>query len=156
MKKGREKGRSPVPWGGGSSDPMIDADAPSTEEVVCKLAERARPTGGRHGLTTEAFTLLISIGILLEIPKGPEPCVVGSSDLMREAGAPSTSSRNTPGSGVVPAPPGVVMVAPPEVPRNAEGAQSERPRCLTGARQNNAANNTRIIRPEPESPGRLR
>ena len=91
--KGREKGRSPVPWGGGSSDPMIDADAPSTEEVVCKLAERARPTGGRHGLTTEAFTLLISIGILLEIPKGPEPCVVGSSDLMREAGAPSTSGK---------------------------------------------------------------
>ena len=31
---------------------MIEADAPSTEEVVCKLAERARPTGGSHGLTT--------------------------------------------------------------------------------------------------------
>jgi hypothetical protein len=49
--------------------------------------------------------------------------VVGSSDRMREAGGPSTSSRNTPGSGVVPAPPGIVMVALPEVPRNAEGAQ---------------------------------
>jgi hypothetical protein len=40
---------------------------------------------------------------------------------MREAGAPSTVSRNTPGSGVVPATPGAVMVAPPEVPRNVEG-----------------------------------
>jgi hypothetical protein len=51
--------------------------------------------------------------------------VVGSSDRMREADGPSTSSRNTPGSGIVPAPPGIVMVAPPEAPRNAEGAQSE-------------------------------
>jgi hypothetical protein len=33
---------------------MIEADAPSTEEVVCTLAERARPTGGSHGLTTDA------------------------------------------------------------------------------------------------------
>jgi hypothetical protein len=31
---------------------MIEADVPSTEEVVCRLAERARPTGGSHGLTT--------------------------------------------------------------------------------------------------------
>src|SRR5215203_1071248 len=38
---------------------------------------------------------------------------------MREAGVPST------GGWVVPAPPGVVMLAPPEVPRNAERAQSE-------------------------------
>src|SRR5215216_628684 len=52
----------------------------------------------------------------------------------------------------VPAPPRVVMVAPPTVPRNAEGAQSERPRCLTGARQNNAANNTRIIKARPGHP----
>jgi hypothetical protein len=37
------------------------------------LSGCARPTGGSHGLTTEAFTLLMSIGILLEIPKGPEP-----------------------------------------------------------------------------------
>jgi hypothetical protein len=43
---------------------MIEADAPSTEEVVCTLAERARPTGGSHTRTTEAFMLLISIGIL--------------------------------------------------------------------------------------------
>jgi hypothetical protein len=42
----------------------------------------------------------------------------GSSDPMREAGAPST------GGWVVPAPPGIVMVSPPEVPRNAERAQS--------------------------------
>src|SRR5215208_929850 len=41
---------------------------------------------------------------------------------MIEAGAPST------GGWGVPAPPGVVMVAPLEVPRNAERAQSERPR----------------------------
>jgi hypothetical protein len=33
---------------------MIEADAPSTEEVVCTLAERARPTGGSLGLTTDA------------------------------------------------------------------------------------------------------
>src|SRR5215204_4167491 len=48
--------------------------------------------------------------------KGPEPVSHGSSDPMREAGAPST------GGWVVPAPPGVVMVALPEVPRNAGGA----------------------------------
>jgi len=40
--------------------------------------------------------------------------------LMIEAGAPSTVSRNTPGSGVVPATPGAVMVALPEAPRNAQ------------------------------------
>src|SRR5215212_1916762 len=45
---------------------------------------------------------------------------------MIEAGAPST------GGWVVPAPPGVVMVAPLEVPRNAERAQSERPRQRAG------------------------
>jgi hypothetical protein len=37
---------------------MIEADAPSTEEVVCTvvctLAERARLTGGSHGLTIDA------------------------------------------------------------------------------------------------------
>jgi hypothetical protein len=44
---------------------------------------------------------------------------------MIEAGAPSTSSRNTPGSGVVPAPPGVDMVAPPATQRNASRTQSE-------------------------------
>jgi hypothetical protein len=51
--QGSAKGRSPVPWGGGSSDPMI------------------------------------------------------------EAGAPSAISRNTPGSGVVPGAPEVLMVSPP-------------------------------------------
>ncbi len=48
---------------------------------------------------------------------------------MREAGAPSTGELregcNRALRSVVPAPPGVVMVAPPEVPRNAEGAQIE-------------------------------
>src|SRR5215208_4622521 len=42
----------------------------------------------------------------------------GGSDPMREAGVPST------GGWVVPAPPGILMVAPPEVPRNAQRAQS--------------------------------
>src|SRR5215211_6551289 len=50
---------------------MREAGAPSTGE--CALAECARPTRGTHDLTTEAFTLLMSIGISLEIPKGPVP-----------------------------------------------------------------------------------
>jgi hypothetical protein len=44
---------------------------------------------------------------------------------MIEAGAPSTGESCHSALGGVPAPPGVVMVAPPEVPRNAEGAQRE-------------------------------
>jgi hypothetical protein len=48
---------------------------------------------------------------------------------MREAGEPST------GGWVVPAPPGIVLVAPPPVPRNAEGAQSERPRYKEGSKK---------------------
>jgi hypothetical protein len=57
---------------------MIEAGAPSTggwnsADPHCCPKRCARPTGGTHGLTTEAFTLLISIGILLEIPKRPEP-----------------------------------------------------------------------------------
>jgi hypothetical protein len=71
---------------------------------------------------------------------------------MIEAGATSTWVQQCAVRSVVPAPPGVIMVAPPTVPRNAEGAQSERPRCLTGARQNNAANNTRIIKARPGHP----
>jgi hypothetical protein len=58
---GEAKGQSPLPWGGGSSDPMIEAGVPSTGRVV------------------------------------PETL------------------------GNVPAPPGVAMLAPPELPRNAEG-----------------------------------
>src|SRR5215218_4489751 len=46
----------------------------------------------------------------------------GGSDPMIEAGVPST------GGWVVPAPPGVVMVSPPEVRCNAEGAPKRRPR----------------------------
>jgi hypothetical protein len=40
---------------------------------------------------------------------------------MIEAGAPSTRGKLWHAFRGVPAPPGVVMVAPPEVPRNAEG-----------------------------------
>ena len=46
---------------------------------------------------------------------------------MIEAGAPSTGGYVACSYGV-PAPPGVVMVSPPEVPRNAERGQSEGPR----------------------------
>src|SRR5215204_1616854 len=51
----------------------------------------------------------------------PEPRTGGLWELRpyEEAGAPST------GGWVVPAPPGIVMVSPPEVPRNAERTQSE-------------------------------
>ena len=45
---------------------------------------------------------------------------------MIEAGVPST------GGWVVPAPPGVVILASPEVPRNAEGGQCEGPRQRRG------------------------
>jgi len=45
---------------------------------------------------------------------------------MIEAGAPSTDglAKTLLGS-VVPAPPGIVMVAPPEVPRNASEARAQ-------------------------------
>ena len=78
---------------------------------------------GNHDRTTRALKLLISIRFPLENKAGRSPGGSGgSSNPMREAGATSTGSRNTPGSGVVPAPPGIDMVALPEVPRNAEGA----------------------------------
>jgi len=52
----------------------------------------------------------------------------------------------------VPAPPGANMVAPSEVPRNAEGAK-RRPRWWRMA-QYNAANNRGIIKAgTPEGPG---
>ena len=44
---------------------------------------------------------------------------------MLEAGVPSTGSRNTPGSGVVPATLGAVMVAPPEAPRNVQTGKAK-------------------------------
>jgi hypothetical protein len=50
---------------------------------------------------------------------------------MIEAGAPSTGQLQS-ALGVVPAPPGVVMLALPEVPRNAERAKSEGPRQRRG------------------------
>jgi hypothetical protein len=36
-----------------SSGPMIEADAPSTEEATLAHRVGARPTGGSHGLTTD-------------------------------------------------------------------------------------------------------
>jgi hypothetical protein len=56
-----------------------------------------------------------------------------NSDPMIEAGAPSTEDAF--GSGV-PAPPGRVMVAPPEVPRNASRAESEESEPLGGPCRN--------------------
>jgi hypothetical protein len=47
---------------------------------------------------------------------------------MREAGAPSTENVTVLSVEVCPPPPGVVMVAPLEVPRNAEGEPKRRPR----------------------------
>jgi hypothetical protein len=46
---------------------------------------------------------------------------------------------------VVPAPPGIAMVAPPKVPRNAEGRKAKAALCYRDG-LNNAANNTRIIK----------
>src|SRR5215212_6852773 len=55
--------------------------------------------------------------------EGPEPVSHGSSDPMSE---PVSRARSKLECLVgVPAPPGANMVAPSEVPRNAEGAQSE-------------------------------
>ena len=53
---------------------------------------------------------------------------------MIEAGVPSTRRMLQHAvRGIVPVPPGVVMVAPIEVLRNAEEGAKRRPRCLTGA-----------------------
>src|SRR5215212_6586171 len=76
--------------------------------------------------------------------KGRSP-VRGNSDRMREAGGAGTKELSNTVQGVVPTPPGIVMVAPPEAPRNAEGAQ-RRPRCRTTEVGNNATNNTSIIK----------
>ena len=46
---------------------------------------------------------------------------------MIEAGAPCTWGSCSCALYGGPAPPGIVMLAPPEVPRNAEGVQSEGP-----------------------------
>jgi hypothetical protein len=55
--------------------------------------------------------------------EGPEPREVEDPGRMREAGEPSTSEVSGGSSrGSVPAPPGAVMIAPPEVPRNAKAA----------------------------------
>jgi hypothetical protein len=52
----------------GNSDPMKEAGAPSTGKLQAH-PECARPTGGSHVSNTEAFTLLMSIGISLENTK---------------------------------------------------------------------------------------
>src|SRR5215218_9660069 len=56
---------------------MIEADAPSTEEVVCRLAERARPTGGSHGRTT----------------RGPAQRVEGAKRRPRQGGVPKSAAK---------------------------------------------------------------
>ena len=55
--------------------------------------------------------------------KGPEPVSHGSPDPIRKPVRRARSKLQC--FGGVPAPPGVVMVAPPEAPRNAERTQSE-------------------------------
>jgi hypothetical protein len=55
---------------------MREADEPSTwVYALCRYHIEccARPTGDRHGLTTRALKLLMSIGIPLENTKRPEP-----------------------------------------------------------------------------------
>jgi hypothetical protein len=58
----------------------------------------------------------------LQQSEGSEPSRLESSDPISEAGATCTLSNVARLSyrGVVPVPPGVVMVAPPEIPRNAQ------------------------------------
>jgi hypothetical protein len=60
--------------------------------------------------------------------EGPEPSWTESSDPMIEAGRAGTSSVSTYtcGRSVVPASPGIVILALPEVSRNAEGAKQGR------------------------------
>src|SRR5215211_8210380 len=58
---------------------MIEADAPSTEEVVCRLAERARPTGGSHGRTT----------------RGPAQRVEGAKRRPRQGGVPKSAAKDS-------------------------------------------------------------
>jgi hypothetical protein len=48
---------------------MREAGAPSTGRVVPELSELCAPHRGNHLRTTEAFTLLMSIGISLENTK---------------------------------------------------------------------------------------
>jgi hypothetical protein len=58
--------------------------------------------------------------------EGPEPCWLGYSDPDRSRCAEHGGSCK--GFRSVPAPPRVVMLSPPEVPRNASRGQSEGPR----------------------------
>jgi hypothetical protein len=74
---------------------------------------------------------------------------------MIEADAPSTGGYVACSYGV-PAPPGVVMVSPPEVPRNASRAQSEGP-GLSGSVAHEATVCLRVPprAPKPTERGRL-
>ena len=79
--------------------------------------------------------------------EGPEPVSHGSSDPMREAGAPNTRKLYLPlvCSGVH-APPGIGMVAPQTLLRNAEGRKVKAALVEDDpVPQYNAANNTSII-----------
>ncbi len=99
---------------------MIDAGGPSTGEVAACFPWCACPTGGGHGLTIDDATQRCK-GAKRRVG-APYGGVVGNSDPMIEADAPST------GGWVVPAPPGVVILAPPTLLRSAEREHSERPR----------------------------
>jgi hypothetical protein len=57
---------------------------------------------------------------------------------MIEADAPSTENVTVLSVRAVPAPPGITMVAPPEVPRNASRVQGERPRQRRGIQKSAA------------------
>jgi hypothetical protein len=91
--------------------------------VNCKVCPAHRD---RYGRTTEAFTLLMSIGIPLENTKRPEPHTVVGVGLR-----PYERSRCVEHEGSyskclgkgVPAPPGMGMIAPQTLLRNASMAQ---------------------------------
>jgi hypothetical protein len=94
-----------------SSDPKREADEPSTWAYAlckCHIECCARPHRDRHGRTTEAFTLLMSIRIPLENTNWPEPHTLGGvgapTPSLREAGLPSTKEVAV--LGIVHAPPG--------------------------------------------------
>jgi hypothetical protein len=81
----------------------------------------ATPTDLRPSPATPPYHKKLQM--FLFATKGRSP--VGELRPMIEAGAPSTEEVARHLCGVVPAPLGVVMLAPPEVPRNASRAQTE-------------------------------
>src|ERR671913_727721 len=106
---------------------MIEAGATSTRKYRGSSIRCARPTGGTHGRTTGTPILLISIRFPLENKEAgvPHGGVVGElRPYDRSRCAEHGEVRNCQLQSV-PAPPGVVMFAPPMAPRNAERTQSE-------------------------------